>query len=143
MVDHAIQVESIDHFEDGAILIKHAVHRVADADENALGKALQRACEVVLETEICATGGKPQIGGMDKGAAPFRKQLVEPPEDGIAGDANEGQPVLLFGESADAAGRLVSHLLDKICKVTAAFGSAAKAVGHAQVDGPVGEGVEE
>src|SRR5208282_831427 len=114
-----------DHFEDGAVLIKHAVHRVTDADENALGQAFQRPRQVVLKTQIGATGGKPQVSGMNKGAAPFCKQLVEPPEDGVAGDANEGQPVLLFGERTDTAGGLVSHLVDKICKVTAAFGSAA------------------
>ncbi len=59
MIDHAVQMEGVDHFDDRAVLVEHAIHRFAHADEDTFGQTFQRPRQVVLEAQIGATGSKP------------------------------------------------------------------------------------
>ena len=47
------------------------VHRVAHADQQPLGEAVQRVVEVVLEPTVGAAGSEPQVRGVDERAAPI------------------------------------------------------------------------
>src|SRR5579884_2098231 len=143
MIDDAVQVILIDHFEDRPVLIEHAVHRVANIDQDAFRKTLQGMRQVVLVAEIGPAGSEPQVGGMHEDSAPLRKKLVEPPEDRVAGHADEGQTVLFVVERADSVRRLVAHLLAEVRKEPRSFRGSAEYVSKAEIDGSVRQRIEE
>ena len=80
---------------------------------------------------------------MNERPAPFGEQLVEPAEDGVAGDADEGQPVFLVRHRANPVLGFVRHLLYEAREILAAFRGASESVGHTEVDGAVGQRIEE
>ncbi len=143
MVNNAVNVEIFDHAHQNLVLIEHAVHGVADADQQPFGQAFQRIGEVIFKAAAGAAGGEPEISRVQKGAAPLGEHLVEAAEDGIAGHADEDQAIFFVRQGADVVRHFVFHLFHQLVKVGAAFGGALEAVGYPQVDGAVGQGVED
>jgi hypothetical protein len=99
--------------------------------------------QVVLEPQVGAAGGKPQVRRVDERPAQLGKQLGEAAEDGVARHAHEDQAILLVGERADAACRLVLHFLHEVIEVARARRGAHEAVGDPEVDRAVRQGVEQ
>jgi hypothetical protein len=124
-------------------LEEHAVHRLANADEKSLREALEGTLQIVLEADVRAAGREPEVRRSDERAAQLGEELVEPPEDRITRNAHEDQPVQLFGESPDAVGGLVLHLLHQILEVCGSLLRAAQSVGDPQVDRSVRQGAEQ
>ncbi len=142
MIDQPVRLELVHRPDEGGVLEEHGVHRVPHAQQDVLGQTLDRAGEIVLQPQVRAARGEPEIARADEHTAAVGEHLVEAAEDRIAGNADEEEPVPLVLERADAVRDLELELLHEIPEEGRALGGAAQRVDHAEIHRAVDHRVE-